>query len=59
MMALAMPHPPVPAQLNSLPVKLLQEDSNAPTLPPAMPELDLEDYPGACYWMQSSLVLGS
>ena len=57
MMALAMTHPPIPAQLNSLAVKPLRsdrEDSNVPTLPPAMPELDPEDYPCACYWMQSS-----
>jgi hypothetical protein len=55
MMALATSPPPVPAQLNSLPVKPLRsdrEDSDAPTLPPAMPELDLEDYLGACYWTE-------
>jgi hypothetical protein len=46
MMALAMSHPPVPAQL----LRSHMEDSDAPTLPPAMPELDLEDYPNACYW---------
>ena len=57
MMALATSHPPVPPQLNSLPVKTLRsdrEDSDAPTLPPALSELDPEDYPHACYWTQSS-----
>lgn len=58
MMALATSHPPIPAQLNSPPsVKPLRsdrEDSDAPTLPPALPELDPDDYPKACYWTQSS-----
>ena len=52
MMALATSHPPVPPQLNSLPVKLLQsdrEDSNTPSLPPAMSELDPEGYPWTEY----------
>jgi len=30
------------------------EDADAPTLPPAVAELDPDDYPNACYWTQSS-----
>ena len=58
MMALAMSHPLIFAQLNSPPsVKQLQSDrenSDAPTLPPAIHKLDHNDYPNACYWTQSS-----
>ena len=58
MTALATLHPPIPARPNSpLPVKPLRsdrEDADAPTLPPAVPELDPDDYPNACYWTQSS-----
>ena len=58
MTALATSHPPIPARPNSpLPVKPLQsdrEDADAPTLPPAVPKLDPDDYPNACYWTQSS-----
>ncbi|KAF8799949.1 hypothetical protein BYT27DRAFT_7263333 [Phlegmacium glaucopus] len=59
MTALAMSRTLVPAQSNSpVPVKPSRHDKEdpdgPPILPPALSELDPEDYPDARYWTQSS-----